>query len=376
MVMRMLRTQIKWIMLSVAVVFVLSLLFMYGPMGGGGSGDGETKDYAVATLDGTKIMRSSIEMGLRDAVERANLQEVTSADLPALRKSVLQNIILTHELEKEAKARGIAVTDQEVDDVVAEIKDQFPTVEAYDQYLERSGIEMKALRENIARQLAQQKVFEGELSSVVLGEEEIAEFYDKTKEVFFRRPEGFNLNVAHLSVEDLAREAAEKINVQGDWDGALNILSSDVRDHTPYDQPVFVASEALASHFGQVLSADMNVAVGPFEVASDDFVVIMKREALPDQILPLDEVSGDISNLLLSQKRSEVQHKFFHDLIERANVTVHDEELFAVPAVPEPASKDLETASGDAAQKPLSQDAKKTASQEGESLSEDSDMTE
>ena len=120
----------------------------------------------------------------------------------------------------------------------------------------------------------------------------------------------------------------------------------------------------------------MNVAVGPFEVASDDFVVIMKREALPDQILPLDEVSGDISNLLLSQKRSEVQHKFFHDLIERANVTVHDEELFAVPAVPEPASKDLETASGDAAQKPLSQDAKKTASQEGESLSEDSDMTE
>ena len=332
MVMRMLRTQIKWIMLSVAVVFVLSLLFMYGPMGG--RDEGASRDYAVATADGKKIMRSTLEEGLQEAVERSENREVTSADLPLLRKSVLENIVLTMELEKEAKARGVKIDEGEIDKVLDDIKEQFPTIEAFNQYLTRMGIEMKALRENIALQLAQQKVLEGELASVLVGEGEVQEFYDKTKEVFFRRPEGFNLNIAHVRKAESAAEIASRIRDDGGWDAGLALLSADVADHTPYEEPFFVAAEALQGPFAEIRAAGVDSLVGPIAVASDDFVLVFKREALAGRILPLEEVSGDISSLLLSQRRSEAQQTFFKGLLERARLTIHDEALFAVPEKP------------------------------------------
>ncbi len=330
MVMRMLRTQIKWIMLSVAVIFVLSILFMYGPMRGERD-DGAQKDYAVATVDGAKIMRSSIEEGLRNVLERSNSQEVSSADLPLLRKSVLENIVLAKELKKEWKARGIQIAEEEIDEVLNQIKDQFPTIEAFDQYLERAGIEMKALRENIATELGQRKVLEGELSSVVLASGDAHDFYDKTKEVFFRRPEGFNLNLAHFSNLESAHKVVDLVTAKSGWDESLAVVSSDVADHTSYDAPFFVAADALQGPFGIVASAEMNALVGPIEVGSDDYVLVIKREALPDQILPFEEVSSDIANLLLSQRRSEAQQRFFRSLLDRAEIAIHDEALFAVP---------------------------------------------
>lgn len=353
--MRMLRTQIKWIMLSVAVIFVLSLLFMYGPVGGGRE-DGSTRDYAVATVNGKKIMRSALEERLQEAAGRQESGSITSEDLPRLRKSVLEGMVLVMELEKEVKARGIKVEEGEIDEVLQQIKGQFPTIEAFNQHVKRMGIEMKELRQNISLQLAQQKVLDGELGSVMLAEGEVQAFYDEAKETFFRRPEGFNLNIAHVREGERAAKIAELLREGGDWDGELAAHSADVIDHTPYEEPFFVAAEALQGPFAVVLSADVDGLVGPIEAASDDFVLVVKREALPDKILPLEEVSGDIENLLLSQRRSEAQQKFFKGLLERAQITLHDEALFALPeSAQEPLSVPAEEAPLSPDEEPLSE---------------------
>ena len=73
MLMNTLRNQVKWIMAAIVVIFVLSIFLMYGP-GGGGKGDG-SRDYAVAEVDGKKIMRSQIEAGMAQMAEQSQATE-------------------------------------------------------------------------------------------------------------------------------------------------------------------------------------------------------------------------------------------------------------------------------------------------------------
>ncbi len=83
-IMRSLRENVRWIMLVIVVVFVLSIFGMYG-FGGRRSAPQQEgmRDYPVAQIDGKKIMRSSLENNVRDYVDRNNLKDVTSEDLAA-----------------------------------------------------------------------------------------------------------------------------------------------------------------------------------------------------------------------------------------------------------------------------------------------------
>ena len=205
MLMNTLRNQVKWIMAAIVVIFVLSIFLMYGP-GGGGKSDG-SRDYAVAEVDGKKIMRSEIEAGMAQMVEQSQATEITSEDFPRLRQSVLDSIVVEAALKKEAEQKNIKVSGEEVQKVVTQIESQFPTKEAFMQYMEQTGVNEKKLKEDISGRLAQQKVLEGLTGSVVVSDDEVAKFYESTKDLFFRRPAGYNVNFASFATREQAQKA-------------------------------------------------------------------------------------------------------------------------------------------------------------------------
>lgn len=327
--MRMLRTQVKWIMISIVALFVLSVLFMYGPVRSGRQQGGQ-KDYAVAKLDGEKIMRSQIEMGLQRLGQQKDMGAVTSADLPGLRRSVLDSFVLERELAKEARARGLEPSAEEVETTFNQIRDQFPTIEAFNQYVERNGIELKELKKQITSQLAQQKLIDNQLSAAVVTSEDVAMYYEKVKDVFFRRPEGWEINVARFKGEDLAREALVKLEEGQTWDVVMEEASSDIIEQTPYGEPAFFPESAFSGELASLAGLDIGQYSEPFVIASDDVAVFLKRDKLVSRVLSLEEVSGDIHNLLISQEQSEIRQNFFQSLIERADLVILDEPLFKV----------------------------------------------
>ncbi len=104
--MRTLRSQVRWIMIAIVVLFVLSIFGMYGfssPRGNSSGGE----DYAVAEIDGKTVMRSVLEQQLRNYVERANVRDITSADIPGLYQAALENIALAS-LEKDRRVRHVS----------------------------------------------------------------------------------------------------------------------------------------------------------------------------------------------------------------------------------------------------------------------------
>lgn len=336
MLMNKLRTQVKWIMAAIVVVFVLSIFLMYGPGGGRGTGN---KDYAVAEVDGRKVMRSQIEAGLAEIAEQAQNTQVTSEDLPLLRRNVLDSIIIEAGLKKEAKNRDIKVTDEELEKVIAQIESQFPTKEAFMQYMEQSGIDEKKMKQDITDRLAQQKVLESVSGGVVVSDDEVAKFYDSTKDLFFRRPAGYNVNFASFGTKDQAMKARARLSSGAEWDKVLDEVSKDVKNSTPYGKPTFVAEKDMAGPMKVLMDLPLGKLSPLISATSEDVLLVVKRSRSPERVLSLPEVKEEIQKMLKAQKERELQQKFFQEMKSKTPVKILDPSIFPADKAAESADK-------------------------------------
>jgi parvulin-like peptidyl-prolyl isomerase len=331
-----LRTQVKWIMAAIVVVFVLSIFLMYGPGGGRGTGN---KDYAVAEVDGRKVMRSQIEAGLAEIAEQAQNTQVTSEDLPLLRRNVLDSIIIEAGLKKEAKNRDIKVTDEELEKVIAQIESQFPTKEAFMQYMEQSGIDEKKMKQDITDRLAQQKVLESVSGGVVVSDDEVAKFYESTKDLFFRRPAGYNVNFASFGTKDQAMKARARLSSGAEWDKVLDEVSKDVKNSTPYGKPTFVAEKDMAGPMKVLMDLPLGKLSPLISATSEDVLLVVKRSRSPERVLSLPEVKDEIQKMLKAQKERELQQKFFQEMKSKTPVKILDPSIFPADKAAESADK-------------------------------------
>ena len=336
MLMNKLRTQVKWIMAAIVVVFVLSIFLMYGPGGGRDSG---SKDYAVAEVDGKKIMRSKIEAGLAEMADQAQNGQVTSEDIPMLRQSVLDSLTIEAALKKEADAKDIKVTDDEVQKIVTQIESQFPTKEAFMQYMEQSGIDEKKMKQDITDRLAQQKVLETVTGNVVVSDDEVAKFYESTKDLFFRRPAGYNVNFASFGTKEQAQKARQQIVSGIQWNKVLEGMSSDVKNSTPYDKPTFIAEKDLSGEMKVLLNLPVGKLSPLISVTSEDVLLVVKRDKSPERVLSLSEVKEEIQKMLKAQKERELQQKYFQELKAKTPVKILDPSIFPEPKPAESGDK-------------------------------------
>jgi parvulin-like peptidyl-prolyl isomerase len=331
-----LRTQVKWIMAAIVVIFVLSIFLMYGPGGGRGSG---SKDYPVAEVDGKKIMRSQIEAGLAQMADQVQDRQITSEDLPLLRQNVLDSMVIEAGLKKEVKNRKIQVSDEEVAKVIEQIEGQFPTKEAFLQYMQQSGISEKKMKQDIADRLAQQKVIESLTADVVISDDEVTKFYDSTKDLFFRRPAGYNVNFASFGKKEPAQKAREQLLAGGDWDKVLEAVSQDVKNSTPYAKPTFVSEKDLTGPMKILLDLPLGKLSPLISATSEDVLLVLKRSKSPERVLSLAEVKEEIHKMLKAQKEREIQQKFLLELKDGMQVKILDPSIFPAPKEPESQDK-------------------------------------
>jgi parvulin-like peptidyl-prolyl isomerase len=330
--MRYLRNNVKAIMIGVVIVFVVSCFAGYGMYVRGRSGRGAGGDYPVAKVNGDKIMRSQIETGLKDLADQFGNDRITSKDVPLLRKMVLDDIVVGMELTRTAKEEGIEVSKEEVEDYLAAMQARFPTKEAYNEYVQRSGMTEREMKKRIEEMLVQKKLLDKVTANVSVDASESRKFYDAMKNVFFKRPVGYSLNVAAFRGKTVAEQARARLLKGEGWDKVIEALSKDVSNSTPYGKPVFVAQKDLADDLKSVISLKPGAFSPLVKVASDDYIIVLKRSNEPERIMPYDEVSKDIHQVLLNQKRSQVQRQYVQDLLKKAPVEILDKSIFEVPS--------------------------------------------
>ena len=190
MILKALRTRTKVIMIAVAVAFVISIFAGYGIYSRReGSSATTEKDKVVAKANGTNIMLSQIDMGVRQLMDQMGISNLPQSQYYILRKHVLDQIVLDMELDKEVKENKIEVTDDEINVAMDRIISQFPTKEAYQDYLSAYNIKEDDLKKELRRQLAQQKLLQTAVKTDdTVTEEEMQEFYEARGNDYFVRP--------------------------------------------------------------------------------------------------------------------------------------------------------------------------------------------
>ena len=353
MLMRTLRTKTRSIMLIIVIVFVLSTVGVYLMRGNGGGQSDRQGDYAVATIDGKKVMRSNIDIGVRNMAEQSRSMDLTQKTIVQMRKSVLENMAIYEELKKETVARGITVEESEVDEAVKRIEDQFPTKEAFQQYMENNKIRMKDLREEIGLRLAQQKLIDQVTQDATVSDEEAMEFYEQTKDFFFSQPAGYEVTYGRFASLEAAQNAKERIFAGESWDEVLESYSEeDLLEWTPLDDPVFLAEWELQTEelkdFAELETGEIG---GPVEFGEGNVIILAKRSKVEARTFSFEDVSGDVVRILEREKVQQNESEFFDELLKRAEIKILDEEYFAIPESPVSGDEDAQSAgSGDQGQ--------------------------
>jgi foldase protein PrsA len=318
------------ICLGLAAVAIISLLiFMH--VRGRGKDTEIARDYVVAEVDGEKVMRSQIERGLVELAEKPQKSHVNSEDLPLMRKSVLDSIVIESALQKEAKEKGIKVTGEEVQKIVSHIESQFGTKEAFMQYMQQNGIDEKKMRQDVETRLAQEKVLEGVISGVVVSDEEIAKFYNSGKGHFFRRPAGYNVNFANFSTKEQAQGARLRILSGGKWDEVMGAVFKETKNYTPYGKPTFVAEKDLTGPMRVLLDLPNNKVSPVIAVTSADIILVIKRSKSPERVLSLSEVKDEIRKQLVSKKQKALKQQFLEELKTTISLSILDSAYFETP---------------------------------------------
>lgn len=337
------RKNVRSIMLVVVVLFVASCFAGYG-MYSGRSQSGETPqegqaDYLVAIVAGEKIMRSRMDYEMFQMIQAMGLaQTVSDDDLPAIRSNILDQMAVIAELDKEVNARGIAASKEEIDETIKDIEGTFPTREIFMQELQRANMDEKKLRDEVETQIKRQKVFEQVISPASVDANEVQALYDTMKAYAFQKPEGFDVNLAHFKTEESADSARKDLEAGREWDDVMEAASDDVINFTPYENTVMVPTSGMQGEVEFLKDAPMNEVTKPVMLASEDYMIVVKREKHEASTATFDEVSADITTMLVNQERQKLQSEFLQELRNRAVVEIFDHDIFAKnePAPAEP----------------------------------------
>ena len=322
----------RWIMLAIVVVFVLSLLAGFGgfsSLGGGGS------DPTVAKINGEKVKLSEIERVLVQEIEKmdANMQQgITSDDYPILRGVILDQLALTKELEKEVATRKIAVTKEEIEIEFKRLIDQFPTKELFMEQLKSAGLTEAKVKEDIKRQLSFNKLLEVVVADASVDVATLQSFYETNKTQYFKVQEGYRLNIASFKDKAVATTFRSGLSAKGaNWDELIaGISSEDLIGATSRDEPLLIPVEQMVGPTAIIKKTPVDSITPVIKVGESDFLVVMQRGHENERIAGFDEVSQDINEMLIRQEKSKKQSAFMEELRQRSKIEKVDEAYFKV----------------------------------------------
>lgn len=319
---RHMRKHTRVIMIVVITFFVLSCFAGYGLYAR--SGNVGSGDYAVAKINGRKIMRSSVESTMVRIAERSGISEITESDWISLRQTALDSMAVQVELEKEIKSRKLDVTKDEIESAYVNLMDSYPTREAFKQFLDNSGLKERAVKDDIKAQIQRDKVIQAMTSEIAVSDQDAREFYDVTKTVLYQRDDGYIADIASFRVKDTAQKAQAAIDGGANWDAVLEEHKSDLLASTSSDKSSEISELTMKDNLEFLKTYPLNKVSPVIDIAENEFAFVIKRSKVSARILPFDEVSEDVINSVRTQRADGV----FEDLRDRAKVEILDASIF------------------------------------------------
>ncbi|MEG2019395.1 MAG: SurA N-terminal domain-containing protein [Synergistaceae bacterium] len=328
------RKHVKVIMIIVILMFVGSCFAGYG-FYSKNSGDAKAsgRDYAIAKVNGTKIMRSQIEKDALKIAEEYGMKEVTSEDIKSIRKLALERTILEAEIEKEIKTRKIKASEADVDAAYKKLMDSFPTREEFSAQMERMGLKEEQIKDDMRHNLLRENLFKSIMSDVDASVKEAKMFYEKNKNELYTRPAGTLATIAVFKDKQTATTVKKALDNGADWNKVMEENTDNLVTYTKFEAPEVISTEMLKQtpSFANVKKLELNKVSSVLELPeAKAFYIAVNKGTAEKKVLTYDEVADNAKDAVRQMRVRSYQETYIHNLLKRSDVEILDKEIFPV----------------------------------------------
>ncbi len=163
----------------------------------------------AAIVNGVAIPMEQYTKELNIQINRVSQQgrQVTDDQMAELKKNILESLIEREVLYQQSQKSGIQITDQKVDDQLADIKKRFPNEAEFKNALSRMKLSEDEVKGQIKRGLSIKELIDQQITSkIVITDEESKAYYDKNQQMF-KQPEQIKASHILIKVDAKADEA-------------------------------------------------------------------------------------------------------------------------------------------------------------------------
>ncbi len=283
----------------------------------------QVEDRIVAVVNQDLIMLSEMKQELSPELER--IRKDYRGDEQARRLKAAESMVLTAMIERKlqlqaAKARSIDVTDQEVKQAVAQLKQQGEKIDAKD------PTSVKGVRE----QLILLRVVDIEVrNSVMVADPEMKRYYNEHRDRF-ALPEEYTLSqilVKPSSPDELAQakgkmRAIVDLLKQGESFEELALRFSDGLNASRGGRLGLVRQGELLPAIERGVTNLVPGGISDVLESPEGLHIVRLEDKKPKQFRPFEEVRQEIQTLVFQQKSEDLFQTWLADLKNKAYIEI------------------------------------------------------
>ncbi len=294
----------------------------------------------IAVFEGGEVTQSELQEQIDLLAQQSGGGEITpdSPQYDAAVQQVMPQLLGLEISEAYAREHGITVTEEDVDEEFAKIKEQVgqetaaqaeaagqenvSVEEGFQLALEQAGYTEEQLREDIRTNLPIQKVQEKVAGDVEPSEEEVQKYYEENKGLQFTNPA--ERCVRHILFNKDQDEKAEEVKAQledgADFAELAKEFSQDPASaETGGDLGCIGRGETVPDFEEAAFDAEEGKIVGPVETEFG-FHLIRVDEVHEESVTPLEDVTPQIRDQLREEQQAQKFEAWIQDQIKKRDV--------------------------------------------------------
>jgi parvulin-like peptidyl-prolyl isomerase len=291
----------------------------------------------VAEVNGAPITRQRFQVDYRQAVNdyARKGNPINEAYLRDLRARLIDYLVETELLLQDARRKGVAVSDQELDQILAAERSTARAEAEISAGLEAVGLDWDQYRERRRQALVIEKLIREHIASHVVIRDQDVEKYFAQNPQRFRIPE--RLHVRHITLRfppdaDESQKAAvrdrifdieRRYSTGGDFAELAYRYSDDPSRQNSGDAG-FVDARLAARTFGERVLEIPTGEVGPPLETPIGWHLVAIEGRQPARDIPLDQVREVIRKTLFRQQTSAPVKDYVQSLREKATIVVYE----------------------------------------------------
>jgi len=286
----------------------------------------------LARVNGEAVTKVDFDRLIKNMEVRAN-QPIPAERRDAIFRQALDQLVTYAVLSQETRARKVAVTDEEVDSNIKQMRSQFGTDEEFKKALDLRGMTLEKLKSDTRIDIGINKMVEGEVSSQPApSDADCREFYDKNPDKF-KQDESVRASHILFRVDENADAATKKKAMDqaqavlkearggADFAALAKKHSADGSAQQGGDLNFFTHGQ-MVPQFDQAAFALKTGEISDIVTTQFGYHIIKVTDRKPASTVPFEQVSPRIKEFLAEQQKQRKADDFIQSLKQKAKIEV------------------------------------------------------